>query len=515
MMNTQFADIIATGRVVIYMDDILVATRDNLEEHRQLVHQILARLQKLDLFLKPARCIFETRRVEFLGVIIENGTVTMDPIKVAGVEEWKMPKTVKDIRNFLGFCNFYRRFIQGFSQIAKPLNDQLKKGAQWNWEEPKEKVFQELKQRVCKEPVLLQPDQKKPFEVEVDASNYAIGAVLMQQDDKDIPHPVAFFSKTMNPAQRNYDIYNRELLGLIKTCRHWRQYLHQPAHKVKIYTNHTNLLYWKNPGEHDRRVARWHTELLEYDFQLVHLPRKRNGQADTLSRRPDHDIGEEDNKQLVVLLPRFFAEIHARLAGSDEADPSNPWQWRRMTKGLDNSEYASLQERITKDQKEKKASKEQITRWTNTHQMTKHADIWWKEDWIVVAGDNNLKREVIHYFHDTPSAGHPGITNSYELAKRDTWWPNMKQDVEQYVKGCAICQANKVNNRSLKPAIFPIILEHSLPFQTIAMDFITKLPKSGKYDTILTITDHDCTKAAIFIPCQETITAEGVATLYL
>jgi hypothetical protein len=186
-----------------------------------------------------------------------------------------------------------------------------------------------------------------------------------------------------------------------------------------------------------------------------------------------------------------------------------------MTKGLDNGEYASLQERITKDQKENKASKKQIAQWTNTHQMTKHADVWWKEDQIVVAGDNNLKREVIHYFHDTPSAGHPGITNSYELAKQDTWWPNMKQDVEQYVKGCAICQANKVNNRPLKPAIFPITLEHSLPFQTIAMDFITKLPKSGKYDMILTITDHDCTKAAIFIPCQETIMAEGVATLYL
>jgi hypothetical protein len=106
MMNTQFADIIATGRVSIYMDDILVATHDNLEEHWQLVHQILARLQKLDLFLKPSKCIFKTRRVEFLGVILQNGTVTMDPIKVTGVEEWKTPKTVKDIRKFLGFCNF-------------------------------------------------------------------------------------------------------------------------------------------------------------------------------------------------------------------------------------------------------------------------------------------------------------------------------------------------------------------------------------------------------------------------
>jgi transposase InsO family protein len=187
-----------------------------------------------------------------------------------------------------------------------------------------------------------------------------------------------------------------------------------------------------------------------------------------------------------------------------------------MTKGLDNSKYGSLQERIVKDQ-QKEASRKKISCWTNTYQMTKEHGVWWKEDRIVVARDNDLKRGVIHYFHDTPSAGHPGITNTYNLAKRDTWWPYMKQDVEQYVKGCTVCQANKVNTRPLKPGMAPITLEHSLPFQTVAMDFITKLPKSGKkeYDTILTITDHDCTKAAIFIPCHETITAEGVATLYL
>jgi hypothetical protein len=108
MMNTEFADIIATGRVIIYMDDILVATCNNLEEHRQLVHQVLARLKKLDLYLKPTKCIFKTKKIEFLGVILEDRTITMDPVKVAGVEEWKEPKMVKDICKFLGFCNFYR-----------------------------------------------------------------------------------------------------------------------------------------------------------------------------------------------------------------------------------------------------------------------------------------------------------------------------------------------------------------------------------------------------------------------
>ena len=108
--------------------------------------------------------------------------------------------------------------------------------------------------------------------------------MLMQKDDSNVLHPVAFFSKTMNQAQRNYDVYNRELLAFVETCRHWRHYLHQPAHTVKVHTDHANLLYWKNPGEHNRRVARWHVELMEYDFTLVHLPGKKNGRTDALSR---------------------------------------------------------------------------------------------------------------------------------------------------------------------------------------------------------------------------------------
>src|SRR3984885_591898 len=170
---------------------------------------------------------------------------------------------------------------------------------------------------------------------------------------------------------------------------------------------------------------------------------------------------------------------------------------------------------IEEDQQTNKESQERIRRWTNTHQLIKLVSIWWKDEQIVVAGDNNLKRGVIHFFHDTPLAGHPGIGNTYELAKRDVWWPNMKQDIEQYVKGCTACQANKANTRPLKPAMIPIAPEHSLPFQTVAMDFITKLPLSGGFDMILTITDHDCTKAAILIPCNESITAEGVAALWL
>ena len=311
MMNTQFSDLVATRKVVIYMVDILITTLDNVQEHRKVVNQVLERLQKLDLYLQPSKCYFEVKRIKFLGVILENGTVTMDPVKITGVKEWKEPKNVHDVRKFLGFCNFYRRFIRGFSQIAKALNGLLKKGVKWAWGEAEQKAFEKLREQTCKEPVLVQPDQKKQFEVEVDASNYAIGAVLMQRDEKNILHLVAFFSKTMNEVQCNYDVYNKELLGLREMFKHWRQYLHQAAHKVIVHTDHANLLFWKNPGDHNRRVARWHADLMEYDFKLWHIAGKKNSRTDALSRRPDYNTGDNDNKKLVVIPDKYFGKAQA------------------------------------------------------------------------------------------------------------------------------------------------------------------------------------------------------------
>ena len=403
----------------------------------------------------------------------------MDPIKVSGVQDWKVPKTVKDIHVFLGFCNFYCHFIHGFSQIAKPLNNLLKKGTKWLWGTEEIRAFEKLKKQICKEPVLIQPDQKKPFEVEVDTSNYACGTILTQCNNKNVLHPVVFFSKTMNEAQCNYDVYNQELLALIEMFRHWRHYLHQAVHKVKVHTDHANLLFWKNPGDHNRRVVQWHAELMEYDFKLVHILGKKNGRADTLSRCPDYDQGDNDNKNITVLPLKFFSKVYAkyvgmseertpapaeygRVMGSEHFDPNNLKEAEdyRMMRGefannnqqldqlIENQhwgKYQRVQNMIEEDQQTNQESQERIRRWTNTHQLIKLVSIWWKDEQIIVAGDNNLKMGVIHFLHDTLSAGHPGIENTYELAKCDVWWPNMKQDIKQYVKCCATCQANKVN----------------------------------------------------------------------
>ncbi len=165
------------------MDNILIATSSSLEAHECTVHDVLHRLEEHDLFLKPEKCVWETASVDYLGVILEKGVTCMDPIKISGIADWPIPKTVKDVHSFLGFCNFYRAFIRGFANIARPLNQLTHKDIEWTWETKEQQAFDDLQWRVTAEPVLKQPELDKPFELEVDASRFAVGTVLLQRGE--------------------------------------------------------------------------------------------------------------------------------------------------------------------------------------------------------------------------------------------------------------------------------------------------------------------------------------------
>ncbi len=164
-----------------------------------------------------------------------------------------------------------------------------------------------LKQTMTKEPVLGQPDEEEPFEVEVDTLGFAVGAVLLQREKDKKCHPVAYYLATLTATERNYDIYDRELLAIVKTLRNWQMWLAGAKHRIKIFSNHMNLQYWKDPRKISRRIAREVLELSEYDFEIHHLPGKINRRADTLSRRANYDQGEEDNGDMTVLPEDLFA----------------------------------------------------------------------------------------------------------------------------------------------------------------------------------------------------------------
>ena len=214
MMDSIFIEEIKEGVTIVYMDDILIyaTTLELLEKYTK---RVLQKLWDHDLFLKAKKCEFNKTKMEYLGLVVEEGKISTDPIKVKGFADWPIPTCVKDVRSFLGFGNFYRKFIPGFSTLAAPLNALLRKDTVFQWTGETQQSFDTLKQKLTSSPVLMMPDHTRPFQIECDVSKYASGAVLTQQDNNGDRHLVAFLSKTFSKTERNYEIYDRELLAII------------------------------------------------------------------------------------------------------------------------------------------------------------------------------------------------------------------------------------------------------------------------------------------------------------
>jgi hypothetical protein len=213
MMNAIFAMELKEGWVSIYMDNILVHTDGNLINHRKCIHRILDKLKQNDLYLKLEKCLFEKKEMEFLGVVLKDGTIQMDPAKIKEVADWPCPQNVQDVRAFLGFTGFYRYFIPNYSKIARPLIDLIKKATTFHWHTSQKSAFEMLKNIICRKPILQQPNYSTPFFLATDASAYGMGAVLSQEGEtnpqtkKPTQHPIAYYSSMFIPAERNYDIY--------------------------------------------------------------------------------------------------------------------------------------------------------------------------------------------------------------------------------------------------------------------------------------------------------------------
>lgn len=280
MMNELFKDEIAEGHVRIYLDDILIFTK-SLDEHHQLVCRVLQKLRNNRLYLKPEKCEFDQLQTEYLGVIISEGQIQMDPVKIQGIADWPTPASKRDIQSFLGFCNFYRRFIKDFAKIARPLHT-LTGNTPFKWTEDQDNAFAQLKALITSAPIISIPNNEGQFRLETDASDFAIGAVLSQQQENTWK-PIAFLSKSLTPTQRNYEIYDKELLAIMLALEEFRRYLIDAKHPFEIWTDHANLQYFKKPQNLNRQQARWLTEIQEFHFTLHHIPGKSNSKADILS----------------------------------------------------------------------------------------------------------------------------------------------------------------------------------------------------------------------------------------
>jgi hypothetical protein len=293
-----------------YVDDILIYSEKE-EDHDHHVIQVLERLNKAGLYLDVNKCKFGATKVKYLGLIISTNGIEMDPEKVQAVMDWQPPTSVKDILSFVGFVNFYRRFIAGFSSVVKPLLGVVRSGTKAIFpllpDSKAMRAFESLKRRVATRPVLAHFDPDLPTWIETDASDYVVAAVLSQMHDG-VLRPVAFLSQKMSPAECNYDIYDKELLAIVRAFEEWKPELSGTADPIKILSDHQNLQHFMTAKRLNRRQARWAEFLSEFNFKITYRPGKLGSKPDALTRRPGDlptDANDERHQhQVQVLLPR-------------------------------------------------------------------------------------------------------------------------------------------------------------------------------------------------------------------
>ncbi|KAI3774329.1 hypothetical protein L1987_48880 [Smallanthus sonchifolius] len=263
--------------VIVFIDDILIYSK-NKEEHEEHLRLILELLKQEQLYAKFSKCEFWIREVQFLGHVVNEKGIHVDPSKIEAIKNWAAPTTPTKVRQFLGLAGYYRRFIEGFSKIAQPLTTLTQKGKAYNWGDNQESAFQHLKQKLCSAPILALPEGTDDFVVYCDASIQGLGCVLMQRKKV-----IAYASRQLKVHEKNYTTHDLELGAVVFALKIWRHYLY--GTKCTIYTDHKSLQHIFEQKELNIRQRRWVELLNDYDCAIRYHPGKANVVADALSRK--------------------------------------------------------------------------------------------------------------------------------------------------------------------------------------------------------------------------------------
>ncbi|KAK1627706.1 hypothetical protein QYE76_002021 [Lolium multiflorum] len=264
--------------VVVFIDDILIYSKSE-EEHEQHLEIILETLREHKLYVKFSKCEFWLKEVGFLGHILSVGGISVDPAKIKTVAECKAPTTQTEVRAFLGLAGYYRRFVEGFSSIARPMTQLLKKDKKFEWTDKCEESFQKLKSRLTTAPILIMPDITKPFDVYCDASKIGLGCVLMQEGKV-----ISYMSRQLKQHEQNHPAHDLELAAVVLALKVWRHYL--MGNRCEIYSDHKSLKYIFTQKELNMRHRRWIELIKDYDLEIHYHPGKANVVEDALSRQP-------------------------------------------------------------------------------------------------------------------------------------------------------------------------------------------------------------------------------------
>lgn len=523
-----------------YVDDVLIYTDGSLEQHRGHVRQVLQRLQEAGLQLDISKCEFETQRTKYLGFIIEAEVgISMDPAKVEAITSWEAPKTIKGVQSFLGFANFYRQFIKDFSKLAMPLTSLVRRDTPFTWTDDANRAFKEMKEIFVSASILVQFNYERETVLETDASEWCIGGTLMQYDERGVLHPCAYYSKKNNPAECNYEIYDKEMLAIVRCLEEWDAELRSVS-QFEIRTDHKNLEYFMSVRKLTERQMRWSLALSKYNFTISYLPGKQNERADALSRReqdvPNIADGRLEHRMTQMLKPQVLKGLKF---GTIQACPqrTNPVVQHdaseavvlEATNQLKTTSYETenLQNLWNEAEKQdellleltKAVREERRTFPTKLEIKVSIGDceldesdklLFRKRKWVPQSDE--LRTKIIQGTHDSMITGHPGREVTSSLVSRDFFWPNMLADIRRFVRNCDVCGRNKAWKERRQGFLKPLPISDRT-WQELSMDFITDLPESEGCTNLIVFTDR-LGKGTILESCQS-MTAPAVANIFV
>ncbi|KAH6597042.1 hypothetical protein BASA50_004801 [Batrachochytrium salamandrivorans] len=473
MMNALFRDVVGK-HVLVYLDDIVIYS-DTMDEHVKQVQSVLGVLRDNGLYCKAEKCHFYQTEIKYLGYIISSNGIRMDSSKISAVQEWPTPRKVRDLQVFLGFTNFYRSLIKDYSNMTCHLTKLFKKDFLFVWGPEQEKSLQALKDAFAHSDFLTHPDETRPFIVETDASDYAISGVLSQYDDTDVLRPIAFYARQMNSAERNYEIYDKELLAVVDSFKHWRHFLQGGHHLVTVLCDHKNLEYFMTTKKLTRRQARWSLELSEYDFTLTHRPGKLNGRADPLSRRHDY-LSENDTSNFQRILdPKKVIDLQALMVDMDlhllvhsvvlqkvfvlESD------WPLIIADFLAGEDNVWMDDIPDDVMDRCKKELKNFRFRDNSFLRILED--GKSTAAYVSTDKRV--DIMNHYHT--SLAHLKYGSIIDLLNRRFWWPTMKKDLKDYIARCPECQLDQSASGVHSPLPIRPVPPVALPFERWGIDF--------------------------------------------